>query len=165
MDEEWELRTDQGVPRRMTDSLPVRRSTLPISKTDQQAVATMKAKKAMSLSRLALHFYRPDFSEQHARLLIDDMVRDLKRVTPEDVERACKLWRTNEASRFFPTSGQLLAMLKNPFKDSPAASHGFYKAPPEEIERDIAEQNRWRKELQAMGAGIEIKKKQAGDEL
>jgi hypothetical protein len=56
---------------------------------------------------LAVHFYRPDFSEGMARVLIRDMLEDLHEFTTPQVQEACRQWRRDANSKFFPTIGQL----------------------------------------------------------
>lgn len=60
----------------------------------------------MALMNLAVHFYRPDFTEGQARLLIRDMLDDVEGCTPQHLDAAAKQWRRNPANKFFPTSGQ-----------------------------------------------------------
>lgn len=60
-----------------------------------------------ALMGLAVHFYRPDFTEGQARVLIRDMLEDLGEFTTPQVEAAIKQYRRDPSSRFFPTSGQL----------------------------------------------------------
>jgi hypothetical protein len=63
------------------------------------------------LSHLALHFWRPDFTPAQAAILISDFAHDLDGVTPEELAGACEEWRRDAKSKFFPTSGQLRALV------------------------------------------------------
>ena len=118
-------------------------------------IPPQKAKQlAILLAKLAVHYYRPDFTPAAAQSLIADMVDDLASFGISDVERAIKEYRTNPENRFFPNSGQLIAILQPPanprrrlelFRDYPEtngpratksaaqilAEHGFepYKKP------------------------------------
>lgn len=64
----------------------------------------------MILSRLAIHYYRPDFTEGQAKLLIEDMVQDLGEFDTDIVTEACSTYRQRKDSKFFPTSGVLRAL-------------------------------------------------------
>lgn len=58
------------------------------------------------LSKLAQHYYRPDFTDAQARTLIEDYLHDLMEFDLEEVEFAIATYRTSD-ERFFPRSGQL----------------------------------------------------------
>lgn len=62
---------------------------------------------AVLLTRLAVHYYRPDFTEGQAKSLIRDMVEDLSMFGIGEIEASIKAYRRNAENRFFPTSGQL----------------------------------------------------------
>ena len=64
------------------------------------------------LSRLALHFPRPDFTEAQAKLLLADILRDLVAFSPAEINKACAEWRSNPKNRFYPTSGQLIGLMR-----------------------------------------------------
>lgn len=64
----------------------------------------------MLLSRLAIHYYRPDFTEGQAKLLIQDYVHDLADFAVCDVEAAIRDYRqqpTKGKAKYFPDSAQL----------------------------------------------------------
>lgn len=61
-----------------------------------------------ALMSLSVHYYRPDFTEGQARVLIRDMLEDLAEFTPEQVDAAIRSYRRDPKSKFFPTSGQLI---------------------------------------------------------
>lgn len=63
------------------------------------------------LARLSLHYWRPDYTPQQAALVVDDFVRDLTGVTAAELVEACDEYRRDPKNRFFPTPGQLLALL------------------------------------------------------
>lgn len=67
------------------------------------------------LSRLAIHYYRPDFAEGQVKLLIQDYLQDLRSYAPPQIEEAIREYRQNAENRFFPTTGQLLGILKGIF--------------------------------------------------
>ena len=91
-----------------TDGLPMKTVQLEPSQRQQDDDRKMKA---AILSKLALHFWRPDFTSAQAGMLIGDYLEDLKWYAPTAVEHACKVYRRKPDSRFFPTSGQLLGIL------------------------------------------------------
>lgn len=88
--------------------LPVFRDTSPASPPNPE-----KAKQvAILLAKLAVHYYRPDFTEAAAQSLIGDMVEDLHKFPIVDTEQAIKQYRRDPKNRFFPNSGQLIAILR-----------------------------------------------------
>lgn len=62
----------------------------------------------MMLSKLAMHYYRPDFTQAQAKLLIADYVRDLAPYALGDVQTAMDEYRRAPDSKFFPAVGELL---------------------------------------------------------
>lgn len=68
---------------------------------------------AEELSRLALHYWRPDFNPKEAAKLNADYLEDLRGITVEELKAACRTWRRNPDNRFYPTSGQLLELVKD----------------------------------------------------
>jgi len=69
------------------------------------------------LTKLAINYHRPDFSAGQAKSLIEDMLDDLGDYSVRDIEEAIKAYRTNGKNRFFPTSGQLVDLIKAAIKD------------------------------------------------
>lgn len=63
------------------------------------------------LSRMAVHYYRPDFTEAQAKVLIGDMVDDLHGFGVYEIEKALREYRQNAKEKFFPKSGQLIALI------------------------------------------------------
>lgn len=64
------------------------------------------------LGRLALHYYRPDFTEGQSKLVIEDMIGDLIEYDPRDVAEACTAWRRKPEASYFPKSGQLIGCIR-----------------------------------------------------
>lgn len=62
---------------------------------------------AISLAKLAQHYWRPDFSAIQAEMLFADFVEDLAQFSEHEVETSCRLYRQNGANQFFPKPGQL----------------------------------------------------------
>lgn len=71
----------------------------------------------MLLSKLAVHYYRPDFTEGQAKSLISDMVEDLAEFAVHEVDVAIKAYRRDAKNRFFPTSGALRGIILEARKD------------------------------------------------
>ena len=63
------------------------------------------------LSKLAVHYYRPDFNEGQARSLIADMVQDLSEFSVGEIEAAIAAYRQAPPppgkQKYFPDSGAL----------------------------------------------------------
>jgi hypothetical protein len=76
--------------------------------------------------------YPSNLSKEENALRLGSVAGDLSGKSIEQIRDACKRYRTNGENKWFPTSGQLLDLLKNPYADAPNASHGFFKAPPED---------------------------------
>lgn len=69
---------------------------------------------AAILAKLSLHYWRPDFSPEQARLVMEDYLNDLAEFEPVQVERACMEYRRRPGSEFFPKICQILEILKPP---------------------------------------------------
>lgn len=65
-----------------------------------------------TLSRLALFYWRPDFTPAQVRLLMGDFLRDLEPYSAADIAQACDTYRRDPESKFFPTPGALIAILR-----------------------------------------------------
>lgn len=59
------------------------------------------------LSRLAVHYYRPDFSEAQAKSLIADMLQDLEGFGVHEIEQAILDYRRDPKMKFFPRAADL----------------------------------------------------------
>lgn len=79
---------------------------------------------AEELSRLALHYWRPDFTPKEAAKLNADYLEDLRGITVGELMAACKEWRRNADNRFYPTSGQMFALVKDYLTDRARAASG-----------------------------------------
>lgn len=80
------------------------------------------------LSKLALHYWRADFTPEQAKMLLADFYDDLGKFTPAEIQTACARWRRNPENRFFPTPGGLLGLLTP--KSDPPHHLKLYRAPP-----------------------------------
>lgn len=85
-------------------------TTLPSAPTSQPTISPRKQIAAI-LARLSLHYWRPDYSPEQARLLMEDYLSDLSGYSPAQVERACAEYRQNPANKFFPHSGELMGLM------------------------------------------------------
>ena len=65
---------------------------------------------AALLNRLALHCPIRNLPEAQAALLMEDTISDLMGYEPSKVAAACDAWRRGPTP-FFPTSGQLIALM------------------------------------------------------
>ena len=84
------------------------------SPEERQAVASKDEAILVLLGQLALHYWRPDFSEGQARQLYTDYLDDLRPYSVADIDRAMKSYRRNGDNKFYPTSGQLIDELLPP---------------------------------------------------
>lgn len=57
-------------------------------------------------------------AEGARKRLLKDICEDLAGKSEAQIAYACKLWRSGDHPRRFPTSGELLELMKNPF-DTP----------------------------------------------
>jgi hypothetical protein len=98
----------------------------------------------------------------------------LGRCSEPELAHAIRRWRTEDHPRRFPISGELLALMKNPYADPPSRhrelhgggcqcekcrhkipSAGFYKAPAADYVRDLqtqAELDAWMRKKIAKGS-------------
>lgn len=63
------------------------------------------------LGKLAVFYWRPDFTAEQAKQLYADYVDDLNRFALRDIKNAITEYRQNGENRFFPTSGQLIDVI------------------------------------------------------
>lgn len=66
------------------------------------------------LAKLALHYWRPDFTPGQARQVYADYVYDLGPFALSDIASAINKYRQTGANRFFPTSGALIDIITQP---------------------------------------------------
>ena len=72
---------------------------------------------AEQLAKLSLHYWRPNFTPDQAKHVFGDFAADMAEVTAVELREACNRWRRDAANRFFPTPGQLLAMVSESLRD------------------------------------------------
>jgi hypothetical protein len=66
------------------------------------------------LAKLALQYWRPDFSPEQAKHLYSDYLDDLRGFSIKALADAIKKYRTDGANKFFPTSGQIIEKMLSP---------------------------------------------------
>ena len=76
-----------------------------------RATPEARARIVLLLSKLAIHYYRPDFTEGQARQLIADLTDDLEEFPVSEVETAIRLYRQDAKNKYFPTSGALRGII------------------------------------------------------
>lgn len=100
---------DSQGPKKLADTMPFsqRPQALSETKSDPQKNATI----AVLLAKLAVHYYRPNFTENQAKSLIGDLVEDICEFSVAQIEVAIRQYRQAASSKYFPTSGQLREIL------------------------------------------------------
>jgi hypothetical protein len=68
---------------------------------------------ATVLGKLSLHYWRPEFTPEQAKLLYGDFVRLLDGVTALELRIAADEWLMDPLNRFYPTPGQLAELLED----------------------------------------------------
>lgn len=80
---------------------------------------------------MSLHYWRPDYTPEQARLVIEDYLDDLADFLPSEIERACMTFRRNPENKFFPKSGELLGILNaKSVWDTPPSRLPKFRSPP-----------------------------------
>lgn len=79
---------------------------------------------AVCLGKLALHYWRPDFTPEQAKQMYGDFVTDLDGVTAQELADACQEWRLDPLNRFFPTPGQLRELVRDRLTDRKVMAAG-----------------------------------------
>jgi hypothetical protein len=77
-----------------------------------EAASAKDAAILVLLGKLAVHYWRPDFTPGQARQLYADYVDDLREYALSDINDAMVKYRRNAESKFFPTSGQLVGIIR-----------------------------------------------------
>jgi hypothetical protein len=83
---------------------------------DPAIIAASKAKDQTilcMLGRLALHYWRPDFTPEQAKNLYADYVRDLRPYQIGDIRDSIAAHRRRDA-KFYPRVGELLTFIEAP---------------------------------------------------
>jgi hypothetical protein len=77
-----------------------------------EAVNAKDAAILVLLGKLAVHYWRPDFTPGQARQLYADYVEDLREYSLRDINNAILKYRRDAESKFFPTCGQLVGIIR-----------------------------------------------------
>lgn len=75
--------------------------------------AAMMRDYVTQLGRLSLHYWRPDFTPEQAKLMFQDFASDMAGTTAAELVEACNEWRRDPENRFFPRPGELLELVKD----------------------------------------------------
>lgn len=65
---------------------------------------------AALLAKLALHYWRPNFTDQQAKQLYMDYIGDLKIYPLDVIDQAVGVYRRNAKNKWFPKSGELIEL-------------------------------------------------------
>ncbi len=114
------------------------------------------------LGKLALHYWRPDFTPGQARQIYADYVYDLGQFALSDIAAAINRYRQNGANRFFPSSGALIDIIcrkdwwaaQNP--DAPDRARTLARERAEAIQRGSIEANEIRQRLPGQSQNARI---------
>ena len=85
-------------------------STLPVQ--SRQESKADQVRKLVALTKLQSFYYQAGQTKLQIEGMLEDMLADLGRFTPYEVEDACAAYRRNGANKFFPSSGQLMDATK-----------------------------------------------------
>lgn len=90
------------------------RSSLSAGKSQAEISARQQKDEAIliQLARLALMYWRPDFTPGQAKQLYEMYLDDLSVYSFYDITKACEKFRQNADNKFFPTSGQLRGLIE-----------------------------------------------------
>lgn len=103
---------------------------MPKPHTLQQETISPRKQVAALLARLSFHYWRPDYSPEQARMVMEDYLDDLAGYTPTQVEWACIQYRKSSDSKFFPHSGELLGLMGHGKYEEPRSRLPTFRAPP-----------------------------------
>jgi hypothetical protein len=85
-----------------------------IAERGNESLAEARAAKdeaiILLLGKLALHYWRPDFTPSQAKQLYSDYVQDLASYPLKDIDSAIREYRQGK-HRFFPQVGQLISLI------------------------------------------------------
>lgn len=109
------------------------------------------------LGKLALHYWRPDFTPGQARQVYADYVYDLGPFALSDIASAINKYRQTGANRFFPASGALIDIITQPSAwesepNAPDRARTLARKRREAIERGTTEAKEMRERLGNAGA-------------
>lgn len=85
-----------------------------LTAAEQEAMAQKDEAILLLLAKLALNYWRPDFTAGQAKQLYLQYLDDLRDHAFADIKEAIDKYRQNPENKFFPTSGQLRGLIINP---------------------------------------------------
>lgn len=90
------------------------RSSLSAGKSQAEISAAQQKDEAIliQLAKLALMYWRPDFTPGQAKQLYEMYLDDLRVYSFYDICKACEKFRQNADNKFFPTSGQIRGLIE-----------------------------------------------------
>jgi len=89
--------------------------------TDAEVEAKIQKDEAILvlLGKLALVYWRPDFSPGQAKQLYSQYLDDLRPFAFADIAEAVTAYRQNPENKFYPTPGQLRGLIAKPYSWDP----------------------------------------------
>eukprot|EP00913_Durusdinium_trenchii_P005309 g4955.t1 len=112
---------------------------------------------AALLAKLALHYWRPNFTDAQAKQLYMDYIGDLKIYPLDVINRAVGVYRRNEKEKWFPKSGQLIALCEAAIKARRTDRLWLRKRldlPKEDPRPDAATRKKRADEMRRVGASL-----------
>lgn len=110
-------------PRPINIWLESLRSQTISAREEPEAVSEAKAQKdeaiLILLAKLALVYWRPDFTPMQAEQLYMQYLDDLREFSFKDIAWAIATYRRDPESKFYPSPGQLRGLLAKPYSWDP----------------------------------------------
>ena len=121
-----ELTTRNQVPQQINIFLESLTSRLKSAQNapDYQRAAEGQKDEAilLLLAKMALVYWRPDFTPAQAKQLYAQYLDDLRPFAFADIAEAFQTYRQNPENKFFPTPGQLRGLIATPYSWDPSPS-------------------------------------------
>lgn len=115
--------TDHGGPRPINiwlESLTSRAiSAQEIPEAKREALAQKDEAILLLLAKLAIVYWRPDFTPQQAKQLYSQYLDDLREFAFADIAGAVQTFRRDPENKFFPLPGQLRGLITTPYSWDP----------------------------------------------
>ncbi len=88
-----------------------------LTQAERNLEPATKAEIISMLGQLALHYWRPDFTKDQARLLYGDYIHDLSAYPKALIENAIAIYRRKPDAQWFPKVGQLIALIEPEYRN------------------------------------------------
>lgn len=98
------------------DSQPTTKALKPQSNSSPNSMPATPQETLEVLERLAIHYPRSDMNPQKWKLLFRSFLEILNGKTLTELRSGAHRYLRNAENKFFPTPGQLLDAMKNPFE-------------------------------------------------